>query len=274
MMSGNQIYRHIKALLLKAGTPEPGAKAQVIIAHLLQIGLCDVFLQKNIDSNTALNIEYMARRCASGEPVEYVTGKAYFRKYVLDVSPAVLIPRHETELVAETATELINTKGYKTALDLCTGSGCIAIALAAETAAEIDACDISKSALKTAQANAQTNNVHVNFFKSDMFSMATKTYDIIVCNPPYVSEEEYAGLEKSVRLYEPKIALLAGNGLDFFRIIAGRAARYLNPKGALVLEIGANQADGVMELLSKGGFFGISTKKDYSGRDRIVTAYV
>lgn len=274
LVSGSTLYQHINKLLFLTKTPEPEAKARVLIAHALQIDLGDIFLQNNIAENAAADIEDMAWRCANGEPVEYVTGQAYFRNCILKVSPAVLIPRQETELVAEAAIELICANRYKTALDLCTGSGCIAICLAAETTATVDACDISEDALNTARLNAQLNNVHVNFFDSDMFSAAAHKYDIIVSNPPYVSEEEYAELDESIRLYEPSLALLAGDGLDFYRIIADNAARYLNPTGALVLEIGASQAQNVKQLLSDGGFFDIHIKNDYSGRNRIVTARI
>jgi len=274
LISGGALYRRINKLLLETQTPEPEAKARVLIAHALQTGLGDIFLQNGIDDNTAADIENMARRCANGEPVEYVTGQAYFRGCTFDVSPAVLIPRQETELVAGAAIELINANNYNTALDLCTGSGCIAVALAAETTVKVDACDISGAALDTARLNARINNVQINFFNSDMFGSVKKTYDIIISNPPYVSEVEYAELECGVKLYEPRLALIAGDGLYYYKIIAKSAARCLNPKGALVLEIGARQAGHVKTLLSDGGFSKIDIERDYSGRDRVVTARI
>ena len=137
----------------------------------------------------------MVRRCADGVPVEYVTGVAYFRYAVLDVTQDVLIPRHETELVAEEAIALIGRHGYTKALDMCTGSGCIAVALATETDADVDACDLSPAALAVAKRNADKNGAHIRFFESDMFGRVDGIYDIIVCNPPYVSEAEYAALD-------------------------------------------------------------------------------
>jgi len=204
--------------------------------------------------------------------LEHVTGKAYFRHCALTVTPDVLIPRHETELVAEHAIGMIRKNGYRSALDLCTGSGCIAIALATETQVQIDACDISEAALKIAQCNAESNGAKIRFFISDMLCDADGRYDIIVSNPPYVSETEYAQLNKSVRLYEPRTALLAGDGLSFYRTIAAQAGDRLIKGGALVLEIGAYQAKSVKALLKDGGLHEISVYKDYSGRDRIVTA--
>jgi release factor glutamine methyltransferase len=255
-----------------ADVPEPDAKARVIVAHGLGIGLADVFLCSDADADAAARTEEMALRCAAGEPVEHVTGKAYFRHCALTVTPDVLIPRHETELVAEHAIGMIRKNGYRSALDLCTGSGCIAIALATETQVQIDACDISEAALKIAQCNAESNGAKIRFFISDMLCDADGRYDIIVSNPPYVSETEYAQLNKSVRLYEPRTALLAGDGLSFYRTIAAQAGDRLIKGGALVLEIGAYQAKSVKALLKDGGLHEISVYKDYSGRDRIVTA--
>ena len=209
-----------------------------------------------------------------GEPAEYVTGKAYFRHAILDVSKDVLIPRIETELVAEQAIYLIQQNGYKTAIDICTGSGCIAVSIAAETGAFVHACDISRPALALAKRNAKQNKVaeKVTFFISDMFEGVSGTYDIIVCNPPYISNNEYEGLDKSVRQYEPKLALIAGDGLSFYRDIASGSMQYLNSKGALVLEIVASQAKKVVDMLQQNGFLGVEYKKDYEGRDRIVYA--
>ena len=191
---------------------------------------------------------------------------------MLAVSPSVLIPRQETELVVEQAMDLIAQNGYKTALDLCTGSGCMAISLAAETSVSVEACDISESALRIAHRNAAAHAACVRFFVSDMFNAVTCAYDIIICNPPYISQGEYAQLDRDVRLYEPRLALLAGDGLDFYRIIAAQAPQYISAGGALVLEIGAHQASSVTQLLKDGGFGCVTVRQDYSGRDRIVTA--
>ena len=204
--------------------------------------------------------------------MQYVTGRAYFRYAVLAVSPDVLIPRQETELVAEKAIQLIRENGYKTALDLCTGSGCIAISVQTESGIQMHACDISEKALMIAKQNAAANNADVLFFSSDMLSRVTGTYDIIVSNPPYVSEGEYETLDADVKYFEPRIALVAGDGLDCYRIISDEAKQYLSQGGALVLEIGAEQGMDVMGLLQANGYHSVTCEKDYAGRDRIVTA--
>ena len=273
MDTSSAVLETVRHALKSAGINEPDAKARVILSHAMNTGLGDVLLPLPVDSAQRAYIDAMAQRCAQGEPVEYVTGKAYFRYLELDVTPDVLIPRQETELVVEEAISLINALGYKRVLDIGTGSGCIAISLATETKACVDACDISPAALMAAAGNAHRNHADVRFFISDMLGGVTGTYDLIVSNPPYVSDEEYIALDAGVRDFEPKLALTAGDGLDYYRIIACEAGRFINPNGALVLEIGMTQAADVVAILVDNDFFDIGTKKDYSGRDRIVTAH-
>ena len=261
-----------RGVLRDAGIAEPDAKARVIAAHVMDGEMPAAHSTAPVTQAQSDAIQAMAQRCATGEPVEYVTGRAYFRYAVLDVMPDVLIPRHETELVAEEAIGRIRRCGYKTALDMCTGSGCIAVSLATETDAAVDACDISQAAILLARRNAALNDADIRFESSDMFGSVSDSYDVIVCNPPYISDAEYAELDGSVRLYEPKSALIAGDGLEFYRIIAQQAAAYLNTGGALVLEIGAAQAADVTKLLADAGFSHVTHKKDYAGRDRIVAA--
>ncbi len=272
MTSASDAYASVRERLRAAGISEPDAKARVIVAEVLGVSLGDVFLHSGVDGAVAKRIGELAERCAAGEPVEYVTGFAYFRHIVLSVSPDVLIPRQETELVTERAIGLIRENGYIKALDLCTGSGCIVVSVQTETGIETHACDISEKALLIAERNAKKNNAEVRFFLSDMFSRVTDTYDIIVSNPPYVSETEYEALDEGVRCYEPRMALTAGDGLEFYRGIANEARRYLNDGGALVLEIGAEQGADVTKLLESGGYKSVTCEKDYAGRDRIVTA--
>lgn len=272
-MTARGVFLKSKRLLEAAGVPEAEAKAKIIVSHAFGISLSEVFTDIAITEEKIEEIERMAQRCVAGEPVEYVTGKAYFRYLELEVNACVLIPRKETELVAGKAIELIKERGYTSALDMCTGSGCIAISLATEAGMSVTASDISESALSVAKRNAKLNGALQNicFLHSDMFDDLKSAYDIVVCNPPYVSDEEYASLDKGV-FFEPESALKAGDGLEFYRRIAAGAPRVINGGGALVLEIGASQANDVERLLEQGGFTGIECMKDYAGRDRIVAA--
>lgn len=273
-MTAREAFTVSKKRLEAAGAPEPEAKARVIVSHALGAGLSDVYTDTELDLRQLGDIERMTGRCEQGEPVEYVTERAYFRYLTLEVNPNVLIPRSETELVAGEAIELIHKRGYECALDMCTGSGCIAISLAYETGIRVTASDISEKALEVAKSNARLNGVikDICFLHSDMFERLEGTFDIITCNPPYISEEEYATLNKGV-FFEPKEALLAGDGLEFYRRIAREAPKLLNAGGSLVLEIGATHAGAVTELLNAGGFCGVECIKDYALRDRIVRAH-
>lgn len=275
MITGREALKSVTKQLESCNIIEPEAKAKIIVSHVLNIEFSELFTYGEIPTALQDRINEMTSRCSNGEPVEYVTGKAYFRYAVLGVSQDVLIPRAETELVAQCAIDMIKKHHYKTAIDMCTGSGCIAISLAMETDIMVDASDISKKALTVATKNTQTNGVFdkVNLFISDMFEDIDKSYDLIVSNPPYVSETEYQTLDDSVRLYEPKLALTAEDGLKFYRTIANKAMHYLNAGGGLVLEIGAGQAESVTQLLKQNGFCGVEYKQDYQGRDRIVSAY-
>ena len=203
--------------------------------------------------------------------MQYVTGKAYFRHLTLAVTPEVLIPRKETELVAQKAIDIVHERGAASVLDMCTGSGCIAIAVATETKAQVEACDISEKALVVARRNALAHGAAVRFFTSDMFSRVSRVYDVIVCNPPYISDAEYQTLSEDVRLFEPQLALTAGDGLAYYRQIAREAAQHMTEGGALVLEIGARQGGGVSALLAQD-FDEIECEKDYEGRERIISA--
>ena len=189
------------------------------------------------------------------------------------VNPDVLIPRPETELIVEQANKFIKENKFKHILDLCTGSGAIAVSVAYYNDVSIVASDISKNALQVAKDNAKTNNVlnKIQFIESNMFdNIINKKFDIIISNPPYVTEKEYKCLEREL-LFEPKNAFLAGeDGLKFYRIIAENSARYLNPKGVLLLELNANISLQIADLFSN--FLFVKIIKDYSGLDRILIA--
>ena len=271
-MTAREAFIFVRDDLKRARVAEPDAKAREIVAHALQIDYADIFFYQRVAPPILETINAMAGRCMQGEPLQYVTGKAYFRHLTLSVTPHVLIPRRETELVAQRAIDLVREHRFETVLDMCTGSGCIAISLATETPATVDAGDISEKALVVARRNALSNGAAVRFFTSDMFGNVDRQYDLIVCNPPYVSEEEYETLSVDVHDHEPSLALLAEEeGYTFYRLIAGGAVQHLTEGGMLVLEIGARQARGVMTLL-KRNFESITCDKDYEGRDRIVTA--
>ena len=206
-----------------------------------------------------------ADRLLAGEPLGYVLGNAEFCGIKLTVDDRVLIPRFETEVLAEEAVRMIGTS-EKRVLDMCTGSGCIAAVIAKNTAAQVVAADVSDAALEVAKANLKGLGAEV--VKSDMFDNIDGKFDMIVSNPPYIRTAEIEGLQPEVTK-QPRMALDGGeDGLKFYRIIADAAPKYLNDKGVIMLEVGYDQAAQVCALFKKIGACRII--KDLDGKDRIV----
>ena len=184
----------------------------------------------------------------------------------------MLIPRPETEILVETALKYVSPD--KTVLDLCTGSGAIAIAVKKESGAQLVATDVSEGALMLAKKNAEINDADIEFIQSDMFEgLSDRKFDVILSNPPYVETDDIATLQKEVKDFEPHVALDGGkDGLDFYRIIAKKAAEHLNENGVLILECGENQAKVVAELLKK--YKNVEIIKDLENVERIVKAEI
>ncbi len=225
----------------------------------------------------------LVKRGAEHEPIAYLVGRCEFYSLPLKITPDCLIPRPETEYLVEKAIMFLRGRqGAQRVLDLCTGSGCIAAAIAKNVKdIQVIATDISDAALKTAAANIEKLKLadRVQLLCGDLFDpiiegLDKARFDLIVSNPPYVSEPEYAGLDKNVRDYEPKDALLAGkDGLDVYRRILQRVGDFLKPDGALMLEIGYAQGPAVKELLEQTGLFtDIRIEKDPARNDRIALA--
>jgi release factor glutamine methyltransferase len=219
----------------------------------------------------------LARR-AEGEPLAYVLGHADFFGLRLKVSPAVLIPRPETETVTEAALRRLKSVQRPRVLDAGTGSGCIALALAAERpGADVHACDVSREALAVARDNADACGLPgVRFSRSDVLADAFPEHapaglDLLISNPPYVPEAERATLPASVRSHEPGEALFSGDDpLRFYRALGQAAARTLAPGGHLVLETHAGHAQDVTALLRERGLEDVMVERDAFGKERIV----
>jgi release factor glutamine methyltransferase len=222
-------------------------------------------------------------RRAAREPLAYITGKKEFWSLDFIVSPAVLIPRPETELLVELA--LAWAREHRGAeriaiLEVGTGSGAIAVSLAVHLPeAEVWALDISQPALRVAEANAARHGVagRVRFRQGDLFGALDKTamrFDLVLANPPYIRRAELAGLAPEVRQWEPLEALDGGSGgVDFYSRIIGAAPAVLAPQGRVLLEIGSEQAEAVVDLFARTRYFlPAAIHRDYAGRDRVVSA--
>lgn len=209
-------------------------------------------------------------------PLQYILGTQEFMGYTFQVTPDVLIPRADTETVLE---EVINkvpqTLTNLKILDLCTGSGCIAISLALMLKPEVCVgTDISQKALKIAKANGENLAPMVKFIQSDLFENVEGSYDLIISNPPYIKTEECKKLMPEVKDHEPMLALDGKeDGLYFYKEIIKDAGKYLNPAGMLAFEIGYDQGEAVKELMETQGFSRVEIKKDLAGLDRLVFGF-
>ncbi len=236
------------------------------------------------------------RRRTLHEPVQYITGERVFMGLSFAVTPAVLIPRADTEVLAETVLDWLKTlPGSKTeeclpadntsrsvrGLDLCCGSGCLAVSIAAlaEKNVCMTASDLSENAFEVARRNASRllpGCRTITFWQGDLFAAlpaGTEPFDFIVSNPPYIATEEIRSLDPAVASFEPVLALDGGkDGLRFYRRIALEAPRFLVPGGRLFLEIGEDQGAAVSEILKNAGFTDVFCRRDYSGNDRVIAA--
>ena len=212
-------------------------------------------------------------RRASREPLQQITGVQYFCGLPFRVTGDTLCPRPDTEVLVETAMPL--SKGADV-LDMCTGTGCIAVSIFLLGGAKtVTAADISDAALTLAKANAEANGAEVRFIKSNMFERVSGRYDVIVSNPPYISLKDMEDLMPEVKDYEPREALYGGeDGLMFYRILTESGREYLKEGGYLIVEIGYDQGIDVSELFRRGGFSEIKVIKDYAGHDRVVVGHL
>ena len=255
---------------LKNSGVEEKAEAEWIVALTLGVKRSEVYTDDTVKPSLVEKVDALVKERATGRPLWYCVGNADFYGYTLKTDERALIPRPETELLAENALKYLD--GGKNALDLCTGSGAIAIVLKKKSGAEVTATDVSGDALALAAENAANNGAAIEFIKSDMFAeLGDRRFDVIVSNPPYVASDEIETLQREVRDFEPRIALDGGrDGLDYYRIIAKEAKSHLKDGGILLLECGENQADAVIELLY--GYKNAEKIKDLENIDRIVKA--
>jgi release factor glutamine methyltransferase len=258
---------------------EPRLSSELLISHVLKIKRLDIYLQYDrqlTDDETGLVRELLKRRAAH-EPVQYITGRTEFYGLIFNVDRSVLIPRSDTEILVEKAIELIGKREVKI-FEIGTGSGCIAVSVAKNCPnAEITACDISDEALKTAVLNAKLNSVEdrIKFVRLDFLKdKPMGKFDLIISNPPYIEKTVLETLGLQVRKYEPAAALTdGGDGLAFYRRINDTAQDILEKDGLIILEIGYDQAEKVIDIYKKS-FRNINILKDYSKNDRVVTGTV
>lgn len=280
-----RVLKWTRGYFASHGIEQARVDAEVLLAHVLGYHRLELYLnfdQPLTKSELAAYREVIKRR-AGREPVQYITGKQEFWSLPLKVNPAVLIPRPETECLVEQVLEVVREvfsgKRSPRILEIGTGSGAIALALAHELPnATIFACDISIEALEVAKENLQElePKTSVFLFASDLFGAlkATPTgyFDLIVSNPPYVSSNEYEKLPPEIKNFEPRHALYGGkNGTSVIEKIIAGGEPFLAPGGSMVMEIGSNQGNRLEKLAGSLPWVAeVAVKKDYSGLDRII----
>jgi release factor glutamine methyltransferase len=267
------------------GIDSPRLSAEWLLCYVLGIKRIELYTQFNkvVGQEQLSQLHELVKRAGAHEPIAYITGKKEFYSLEFEITKDCLIPRPETELLVERAIEFLRTRnGEQFICDLCTGSGCVAVAIARNRAnCRIVATDISDAALAIAEKNIARHGLmnRIKLLQGDLFEpviagLGPAKFDLIVCNPPYVSEPEYEKLAPNVKDFEPKSALTAGkDGLDIIKKIIADANQHLKPTGTLMLEIGNEQGNAVQKLLETAGYFGdVKIDKDYSNLDRLALA--
>jgi release factor glutamine methyltransferase len=306
-MTTNDIWTIQKLLnwvveyLKNKGIDSPRLSAELLLSYVLGLKRIELYTQfdRPVTGQQLDQLHGLVERAGQKEPIPYLVGKTEFYSLELNVTADCMIPRPETELLVERAIEFLRTRsGKQFVCDLCTGSGCITAAIAKNFSdCRIIATDICDAALSVAAKNIAKYGLEerVKLLCGDLFDpimpqLDVEKFDLIVCNPPYISTAEFEKLGKNVKDYEPKLSLLAGDdGLDIYRRIIEKVEQFLKPDAALMLEIGYNQGQAVKQLLEsldsfdsaqdksardrQAGCFGeITIEKDFNNNDRIAIA--
>lgn len=267
-------------IMLKSNNVEsPKLKARLLLQYILDKPrqYIIVYDNKEIDKQQQWQYFVNIEKLTKGVPLQHITHRQEFMKMDFFVDENVLIPRPDTEILVEEVIKIAQKYNLPRILDLCTGSGAIAISLKKFVPnADITAVDISEKALEIAQRNAKKLETKINFLKSDLFDkLDNRKFDIIVSNPPYIRKDEIKKLSEEVQK-EPKIALDGGeDGLDFYRIITEQAINYLKTGSFLCFEIGYNQKNDVIKIIEdEQNYKNTYCKKDLYGNDRIIITQV
>ena len=273
--------RQLTDMFRSAGIPEASLQANLLLQHVGKMTPAEWLVRRDgeIPAEAWNTLCGLAERRLARVPLQYLLGEQEFMGIRFRVTPDVLIPRQDTEHAVSEA--LACCEGARV-LDMCTGSGCIAVSIALlGKPASVTGVDISEAAIAVAKSNAEANGASVQWIVSDMFSEVSGEYDVIVSNPPYIPPEQLCELEPEVKDYEPRLALYGGeDGLAYYRVLAREGAKHLRPSkhgekgGVLIVEIGFDQGVSVPALFREAGFCDVSVKKDYAGLDRVVVGHL
>ncbi|PWJ50909.1 peptide chain release factor N(5)-glutamine methyltransferase [Faecalicatena contorta] len=292
-MTLKEAYQQGKDVLVKTGTPDADLDAWLLLEYVSKISRAMYYAipDKPLTQDEESQYLHYIERRAQHIPLQHLTGVQEFMGLEFQVNEHVLIPRQDTELLAEEALKIIGEAvkgrpegtfepagGRYRLLDMCTGSGCILLSIlhhagkSAKMKIKGTGADISQKALETAQANADSLHIQAEFLCSDLFEQVTGQYEMIVSNPPYIRTDVIETLQEEVKNHDPILALDGKeDGLHFYRRIIEAADKYLTKGGCLVFEIGADQGEAVSSMMGCAGYHNVIVKKDLAGLDRVVT---
>ena len=264
----SDLYLQARRALLPSEGENASMAARELLAFASGKSVTAVLADSNLYASEQIEekLSSYVNRMLAHEPLPYILGQWDFYGISLEVTPDVLIPRDDTMAVTDLALDVLRGREAPRVLDLCCGTGCIGISLAALSGAAVTLADISVDALALARENAEKNGVCARVMETDLFSNITGSFDLIACNPPYLSDADMAALQREVR-FEPALALYGGeDGLDFYRRIRTEYAAHLNQRGALLLEVGFGQAAAVCALFGENAY----VLRDLCGVERVV----
>lgn len=279
-VSSYQIFKEIREQLKEHFSEEADSLAFIIVEHFSSFSKTEIVTDKLFvsDPKFELQIKSIIERLIKNEPIQYILGRAYFYDRPFKVSEHTLIPRQETEELVHLILTYVKGKQNLSILDIGTGTGCIPITLKLETPShQVAAIDISQDALEIARGNARDLHTKVAFKQLDILEKEpSKSYDVIISNPPYVLNSEKLAMKDNVLDYEPHLALFVENNnpLLFYKRITELSAQYLNPNGRLYFEINEQFGNQVVELLKEHSFNEVKLYQDLNGKDRFVSGSI
>lgn len=258
-----------------AGISDASVDIWLLLEHFASIDKSDYFANQDmkISKVHAEQIEEAVEKRIKHIPLQHIIGQTEFMGLTFKVNENVLVPRFDTEILVDEVVKYVGDDFLKV-LDMCTGSGCIAITISDMCDnATVVASDISKEALEVAKENNTLNQTEVTFIESDLFENVEGKFDVIVSNPPYIRTKDIESLEDEVKIHDPHLALDGGeSGLEFYQAITKQAKDYLNTNGMIFFEIGFDQAEEVSNILEENGYQDIVVKKDLAMNDRVIYA--
>lgn len=273
-MNAREMIRKAAASLREAGVPDPEYDSALLLSSLMGIPPLELRMGTEIHPDPQQEEAYgrLIQRRRSREPLQYILGTVYFRGMEFQVSPEVLIPRPETELLAEWAAEEMQGRPSPEILDVCCGSGCLGLSMKrALPGGKVTLSDLSPGAVRIARLNRDRQGLEAEILQGDLLEpVAGRRFDLILCNPPYIPSRDCEELQPEV-MREPRLALDGGaDGMDFFRRLSGKCPAYLKPGGLLMMEVGIGEAREAARMLREHGAVRAEIRKDDSQIERMV----